>query len=261
MFTYISLPESPPFYDNADNHGQLAGSVQRENDMKHYGTAQWVDFTRGLVAAGLRREMQEHLADGCTDCRASMNFYQRLAGVSGRMSKSTVPDDVVRSARAIFPARSVEKPRLGARIAAELIYDSFLVPVPAGLRSTWQVGWQGLFRAGDCSVDLRVEPELRTSKASVVGQISNHVLPGVEMGDLPVYLKAGKLVVAETRSNRFGEFQMEYEQQGRLQLCIYLDGGAKCIQVPLKKLAADKSSTGTRLAHGAGRKPKGEEER
>jgi hypothetical protein len=33
---------------------------------------------------------------------------------------------------------------------------------------------------------------------------------------------------------------MEYEQQGRLQLCVYLDGGARRIQVPLKKLVADK---------------------
>jgi hypothetical protein len=46
-------------------------------------------------------------------------------------------------------------------------------------------------------------------------------------------------VVAETRSNRFGEFQMEYEQQKRLQLCVFLEAGSKCIQVPVKRLAAD----------------------
>jgi hypothetical protein len=46
--------------------------------------------------------------------------------------------------------------------------------------------------------------------------------------------------VAETLSNRFGEFQMEYEQQRRLQLCVYLEGGARCIQVPLKRLAASR---------------------
>jgi len=52
--------------------------------------------------------------------------------------------------------------------------------------------------------------------------------------------------VAETVSNRFGEFQMEYEQQGRLQLCVYLEG-ARRIQVPLKKLAADKHAGRDRL--------------
>jgi hypothetical protein len=46
-------------------------------------------------------------------------------------------------------------------------------------------------------------------------------------------------VVAETTSNRFGEFQMEYEQQGQLQLCVYLRNETEHIQVALKKLATD----------------------
>ena len=67
------------------------------------------------------------------------------------------------------------------------------------------------------------------------------------MANIPICLRSGSLVVAETVSNRFGEFQMEYEQQGRLQLCVYLDGGAKRIQVPLKKLVADKHAGRDRL--------------
>jgi hypothetical protein len=120
----------------------------------------------------------------------------------------------------------------------ELIYDSFLVPVPVGMRASWQIGWQGLYRAGDCSLDLRIEPELQSSRAAVIGQISNHAVPETEMANIPICLRSGRLVVAETLSNRFGEFQMEYDQQGRLQLSVYLDGGARRIQVPLKKLAA-----------------------
>jgi hypothetical protein len=54
-------------------------------------------------------------------------------------------------------------------------------------------------------------------------------------------------VVAQTRSNRFGEFQMEYEQQKRLQLYVYLEGGAKCIQVPLKQFVDAKPVGGDRL--------------
>jgi len=227
--------------------------------MKHYGIAQWVDFTRGLTPPEQRGEMQHHLAGGCAQCQALMDFCSRLAVVCRRMASQAVPEEVVRDARGIFPVRRAERPRRVMRIAAELIYDSFLVPAPAGLRSTWQVGWQGLFHAGDCSVDLRVEPELRSSKASVVGQISNHVMPGSEMSDIPVCLKAGKLIIAETRSNRFGEFQLEYEQKGRLQLCIYLDDGSKCIQVPLKKLAAERPSGNVRLSQTGNRKARGED--
>ena len=70
------------------------------------------------------------------------------------------------------------------------------------------------------------------------------------MADLPVCVKSGRLVVARTRSNQFGEFQMEYEQQGRLELCVYLDGGARCIQVPLKRFASERPAGTDRLRLG-----------
>jgi hypothetical protein len=161
----------------------------------------------------------------------------------------------VRNARAIFPMRRLDRPERSIRIPIESIYDSFLVPAPAGIRSSWQVGWQGLYRAGDCSLDLRIEPEFQTSRAALIGQISNHTLPEVEMANVLICLRLGSLVVAETVSNRFGEFQMEYEQQGRLQLCVYLDG-ARRIQVPLKKLVADKHAgrDGLNIALASGKK-------
>jgi hypothetical protein len=163
------------------------------------------------------------------------------------MAPHRAPDAAVRDARAIFPIRRPARPKWAVRIPIEVIYDSFLVPAPAGIRASWQVGWQALYRAGDCSLDLRIEPELRSSRATVIGQISNHTLPNTEMTGIPVCLRSGKLVVAETLGNRFGEFQMEYEQQGRLQLCVYLDGGARCIQVPLKRLVAGKPAGRDRL--------------
>ena len=58
--------------------------------------------------------------------------------------------------------------------------------------------------------------------------------------------------MAETRSNRFGEFQMEYDQQSRLQLWIYLDGGARRIVAPLRKIAAQSPSGGQWNAEAGG---------
>jgi hypothetical protein len=208
--------------------------------MKHFGIVEWVDFARGAVAAGEAGVMREHLVSGCPECQGLADFCEKLSSVCGRMER--VPDEVVDQVRSIFRARVAEQPKRAFRIPIELIYDSFLVPAPVGLRASWQIGWQGLFRAGECSVDLRLEPELRTCRAALIGQVSNHEKPEAEMKDLPVVLKSGRMVVAETRSNRFGEFQIEYEQQNRLQLYIYLEGGDRCIQVPVKRLAADKSA-------------------
>ena len=229
--------------------------------MKHQGIAQWVDFARGLTPEPQGSMMREHLATGCPQCRQVLDFCDKLARLCLVMASNRAPDAAARQARAIFPIRWPDRSRRTVRVPIELIYDSFLVPVPAGMRASWQVGWQALYRAGDCSLDLRIEPELQSSRAAVIGQISNHTLPEIEMADIPICLRSGRLVVAETISNRFGEFQMEYEQQGRLQLCVYLDGGARRIQVPLKKLVADKHAgrDGLNIGMALGKKRPGED--
>jgi hypothetical protein len=215
--------------------------------MKHYGMAQWVDFARGVTPEQEGSVMREHLLTGCLECQQALDFCDKLARVCLALAPQRAPEAAVRNARAIFPIRLPDRPKRAIRIPVELIYDSFLVPVPVGMRASWQVGWQGLYRAGDCSLDLRIEPELQSSRAAVIGQICNHEVPETEMANISVCLRSGRLVVAETLSNRFGEFQMEYEQQGRLQLCVYLDGGARRIQVPLKKLVADTHAGRDRL--------------
>lgn len=220
--------------------------------MKHFGISQWVDFARGIVADGDAQTMRGHLAEGCGDCRDLADFSASLASLCDKMEQVAPPEQLVRTAKAIFPKHAPATPRRTMRIPVELIYDSFLVPAPAGLRATWQIGWQALYRAGDCSLDLRIEPELSSTRAAVIGQINNHVAPGDKMADVPVLLKSGRTVVAETRSNRFGEFQMEYEQQPRLHLCVYLEDGSKSFEVPLKKLAAERTAGAERLGLGLG---------
>ena len=215
--------------------------------MKHYGIEQWADFTRGLSDFNEHKEMTAHLGSGCENCRRLAEFTKKLHATCRSLAMYEVPASTVRLARSIFPRRAQAAVKRGIRLPVELIFDSLLVPAPAGLRASWQVGWQGLYRAGDCSVDLRIEPELATSRAAVIGQITNHVLPELEMGNLPVRLRSGKVVVAETVSNRFGEFQMEYEQQSRLKLCIDLQD-SKHIQVPLKKFIPDQPAAKSRTS-------------
>jgi hypothetical protein len=220
--------------------------------MKHYATDhyaidQWADFTRGLVHGAELAAMQGHLGSGCVKCRELSEFTTKLGATCSSLANDAVPESAIRLARAIFPVRPHDRPKRGNRLPIELIFDSFLAPSPVGLRATWQVGWQGLYRAGDCSVDLRIEPELKSARAAVIGQITNHVLPELEMGNLPVCLRAGTQVVAETLSNRFGEFQMEYDQQAQLKLCIDLQD-AKSIQVPLKRFTSDRAAGKSRTS-------------
>src|SRR5262249_14093023 len=208
--------------------------------MNHYAIDQWVDFSRKLIGEEETARMRAHLASGCRECGQLSDFTTKLARTCEGLLAVDVPESAMRLARAIFPLRVPSRPGRGNRLPIELIFDSFLAPAPAGLRATWQVGWQGLYRAGDCSVDLRIEPELKSSRASVIGQITNHMMPEENMSNLPASLRLGDQTIAETVSNRFGEFQMEYEERAQLKLCIHL-ADSNIIQVPLKKLTADQT--------------------
>src|SRR5271169_6271697 len=114
--------------------------------MKHYAIYQWADFTRGLAGNEEFREMQAHIQSGCRRCRQLADFSTKLTATCIGLATDEVPEPAVRLARAIFPARVQERPKRGNRLPIELVFDSFLVPSPVGLRATWQVGWQGLYR-------------------------------------------------------------------------------------------------------------------
>ena len=104
----------------------------------------------------------------------------------------------------------------------------------------------------------KIVSEAGSAHATLVGQLTNREEPDGSLDEAPVLLMTRKDIIAHAVYNRFGEFQMEYEQRGRLQLCVYLDNGSKFVQVPLKKFAAEKPVGGDRLNLGpvAGKKKK-----
>src|ERR1044072_6411044 len=151
--------------------------LSRVGIMKHYGIAALVDFARDLASPETAAAIQAHLSTGCPECAEMSHFLNKLTGICRGVASISVPDDALRSARSILPASFVIKPVRARRVAAQLIFDSFLARAAAGLGSSWQCAWQALYRAGDCSLDLRVVPELHSSRAAMMGQISNHQVP------------------------------------------------------------------------------------
>src|SRR6476660_9012190 len=103
--------------------------------MKHFAIEQWVDFSRDLIEQKDRSQMQEHLTAGCNACQKLVDLTQGLISCCAAISADPVPDGAVRLARAIFPPG---RPRLASSnlVPVEVIFDSFVAPVPAGLRST-----------------------------------------------------------------------------------------------------------------------------
>jgi hypothetical protein len=204
--------------------------------MKDYTIAQWIDFAREIAPENEARQMREHLAHGCASCQELATFCDSLAEVCRGAAAHLAPEPAARCARAIFPAPIAKPSRRRLRLPIEMIYDSFLCPAPAGLRASWELGFQALYHAGDYSLDFRVEPGPPDGHPTIVGQIANRKTPEADMAGFAVCLKAGRAVVAQTRSNRFGEFQFEYEERKGLRLKVELEN-AQEVEVPLRRLA------------------------
>jgi hypothetical protein len=197
--------------------------------VKHFSEEAWLDFARNLVAPGTRATMQRHLDDGCKKCVATLEVWQAVALVAKQESAYVPPEDTVRVAKSQFAAIAAD---LKASQRARLVFDSFLQPAAAGLRGT-VTARQFLYEADDYVIDLRLEPQRELDRISLVGQVLNrtraiHNGQGVRMTNcaaqgILVRLLKGVLPVANTATNDFGEFQLEFEASNDLSVVIGMD--------------------------------------
>ncbi len=206
--------------------------------MKHFDITQWADFVHGLVAEAERTAMEEHLTSGCRKCQRTTDLLRNLVAVAGAEAQYEAPQHLVHSARAMYALQQPERVDSLPRLVARLVYASFREPLPAGVRTRYLLSHQALYRAGDLSLDFRLDHERGSRHAVLVGQIANRKEPRKRMIHVPVFLVSGKQIVARAVTNQLGEFHLEYEPKARLRLCVSADDG-KCIEVSLHRLLAD----------------------
>jgi len=188
--------------------------------------------TQARFAAG-------HLKEGCFSCDETVGWLTRLNESTAR--EVIVPDAVANVAKALLAARVRETEDLARvvlrRLKAALVYDSMFDLQPAGARSL-PLGCGSrmlLFRAGEYSVDLRLEAEPEHLNWTLVGQLSNDENPSDEMSNLPVLVMAGKKVVGKTFSNEYGEFILPDLPRQRLRLCVPLASQGQQIDLALNR--------------------------
>ena len=74
---------------------------------------------------------------------------------------------------------------------------------------------------------------------ALVGQIVNRAMPDQKIVDVPILLMAGKDILGRTRSNQFGEFQLEYEPRQPLILHVPVERAGEEIEVRLQDLSGE----------------------
>lgn len=200
--------------------------------MKHFTTEEWADFARNVIGTEKRKLMQGHLETGCKQCAGSASLWKRVREAAQREASYEPPSAALRTVKAMYGAHG--KPQISAETTslAELLFDSMKAPMFAGVRSTAVDVRQLLYGQGDYRLDLRVEPRVDSDGISIVGQLLNSVDPMATLSAIPVALLKGSKLVAETTTNRFGEFHFDTTLASNLQLKVAVPQGPE-FSVPL----------------------------
>ena len=212
----------------------------------HISVEDAVDAVRGSASPDTQRGIEQHLAGGCPDCQTLFDSWRSVAAVMSREAQYEPPPHVIRIARA---ALAVQKPRgTFARIAetAKLVFDSRFAALPVGVRHGAPGTTEGrklLYETSDLIFDVQVQPATDASKTVVIGQIVRPLWTedgGIQ--DAPVVLSSQTREIASTKTNRFGEFVLEFDNASVLSLTVDVDGDAIVIPLDADKNAERGSS-------------------
>lgn len=206
--------------------------------MPHYDTADWSDFVRGLIHGAKAAAMATH-EQACATCRRSADRLRQVAATARADRELSPPDALVRWASALFSTQSPGPVRARQLVIARLVYDSLAAPELHGVRTQNRISRHLLYEAGAFSLDLRVEYERGSSRVTLAGQLLDRERPERSLSDVSIQLVRGRTAIVRTRCNRFGEFQIEYEPDGRLRLYVVERHRSRRVEVSLNGLQSD----------------------
>jgi hypothetical protein len=209
---------------------------EMSDDYMHFDDEAWVRFALGLVPVNLAARMRAHLEQGCAECAETCRLWTLVVKTAESEQLYEPPRDAVDAAKAAFPlARRLSLlPHLAQ--SAQLIFDSFRAPLPAGVRGNKTEARHLLYDADDFLIDLRLENE-GEGRIALCGQIlpkRSVEAQSLEVGIL-VTAESGRLL-RHTLANALGEFQMELEGRGPLALYMQVPGSdVRHIELPSKE--------------------------
>lgn len=206
--------------------------------MKHFSSEQWADYVRGAAPVADQKEMKSHLEAGCKKCKKVVAVWRTVLELAQKEADYRPPDSAVRFVKDHFPlGRPQGKSSLAVRVA-NLIFDSFRQPLPAGVRSLQTSTRHLVYRADRVLVDVRLEPAREATPVALVGQVLDQSSPERTIKDVTVSIYNGQNEVASTSTNQFGEFQLELgpEVEKDLHLAVGLESNN--VIIPLRMMGA-----------------------
>ena len=210
----------------------------RGDGMRHFSLEKWTDFARDVVGQVEKNAMQNHLETGCKECAKVFGTWKRIHDAARRESAYGPPESVVRTVKGLGAIHGLGRVSRVKAPLAQLLFDSSRSPLPAGVRSQGPAAQQLLYGLNNYRIDLRILPQEDSDKVAVVGQILDSSDPDHAIGILHVVLRKGKKIIAESVTNRYGEFHLECDLENCLQLHAGLPHG-QVVQIPLVEPIAE----------------------
>jgi hypothetical protein len=199
----------------------------------HFEDEEWADFVRSTASTELKNRIQAHVDRDCTACGETLEVWKSIAILASRELSYEVPSTVGQSLTNCFNLRrKIPVLSLEAKIT-KLVFDSFLDPLPAGVRGEAFSGRRLLHETEDFYIDLSLETR-DGGTMQVTGQIlRRNGQSGVIGGTCVLFLEGEKNVLAQTIANSNEEFQQEIERRRDLRIFLRIpDTQLVCVELP-----------------------------
>jgi hypothetical protein len=195
--------------------------------MKHLKALEWNNLLRHVTSDHRRKATQNH-SETRPNPRAAA-LWQKVANATDVEASYQPAAETVRVAKAAFAIASLSASGGEVVRVAQLLFDSFSHPAPAGIRSAPTRIRQLLYRAQPYQIDLQIELRQETNRLVVTGQLLDVSHPEMIGRDVHVTLSNRRGSVVKTITNQYGEFRGEVENSGDLELSFAGAGGKPII--------------------------------
>jgi hypothetical protein len=168
-----------------------------------------------------------------------VKFFTRVWDAGRHMEENMAPQEWSRKAKLILGDQTLAPIRQLPAYSAVLAFDSFDALVPDQVRAGHSPARHIIYRALDCNLELTVDRNPEQFDLSITGQITDCRTPDRAIPSTPVFLLAGKKVLASTTSNEFGEFQLACRPKRKMLISFPFAGSR--IDVILDHLFVEES--------------------
>jgi hypothetical protein len=192
----------------------------------HYSLEEWSDFARNRASAEFAARMQRHLDEGCDTCAQVLGMWRSVLEVASREPDFQVSESGVQCAKALYSIARPERPDSLPVRMARLVFSSSNEPLREGVRGAGAATCHLLYEEGNYLLDLHMKPEAERNVVSVAGQILDRVHPDHVYENSIVAILRQNDELAQTATNEFGEFQLEFRPGDNLMLTVNLEGEA-----------------------------------